>query len=204
MAYHAIAHVKTIHCEKHLGVICPYLFQRTVLPFAGVRRAKGERNLDIDALATSVAYEINLLFMYPANRDLIAPSQEFKIDDILQKLIDISAKIAPDDRIAQSRIHHVEFLVHRQNAFSNQVLSRNAGNQKSLFAGREVVEDGLDRRLAPFSLEKVHDTPCRERVPAFGHHETHDAIQQVNIADLLAPHHVLQEDRGIKIRQIGA
>ena len=99
MAYRAIAHVKTIHREKHLGVICPYLFQRTVLPFAGVCRAKGERNLDIDALATSVAYEINLLFTYPANRDLIAPSQEFKIDDILQKLIDISAKIAPDDRI---------------------------------------------------------------------------------------------------------
>ena len=102
MTNRAVAHVEAIHRQKQFRVGRLDLFQRAVLPFARVFRSERERDLHIETFVAPVADEIDLPFARTADRDVIASSQELKIDDILQKLVDVTAKIPPDDRVPKA------------------------------------------------------------------------------------------------------
>ena len=143
MTDRAVAHVKTIHGEQKFRVGRLDLLQRAVLPLTVFLGTERERDLDVEALAAPVADKIDLLLPCAADRDLITPPQELEVDHVFQQLVDITAKTSPHDRVAQARIRHIELLVHRQNAFADQVLTRNAGDQKRLLAGREVIQHRL-------------------------------------------------------------
>ena len=84
MTNRTVAHIKTIHREQQFRVVCLDLFQRTILAFAGILRTKRERDLHINALAAPVAHEIDLFLAHTAYRNLIPPSQELEINDVLQ------------------------------------------------------------------------------------------------------------------------
>ena len=68
------------------------LLKCAIFPFAGIFRAKRERDLHIETLAASVADEGDLPLAHATDRDLITSSQELEIDHVLQQLVDIPAK----------------------------------------------------------------------------------------------------------------
>ena len=200
----AFAHVEAVHGQEEFPVGGFEPLQRAELAGARFFRAEEVGDLDVEAPAAFVADEVDFALAQAADGDGPATAEELEVDDVFEEAVDVPAQAAADDGVAETGVGDVEFFVHGEDALADEVLPRDAREEEGFFAGGKVVEDGLDGGLAALRLEEGGNAARGEGVAAFGHHEADDAVQEVHVADLPAADHVLEEDGGVEVLEIGA
>ena len=194
MSNRSIAHIEPVHRQKKFTVRRLNILEHSIFPLTSLFISKHECHLNIEPFRSLIADEIDFALFQPSNADVISATHELEIYNILEKLINITSKTSPHNRVADSCISNIKLLVHRKNSLSNKILSRHPCNQKSLLAGSEIVQDSLNRGLSPFPLKKIDNASSRKSVSTFCHDEANDTIKQIDITNLFSSNNILEKN----------
>ena len=136
------AHVELVQRNNIFREVIPNAVVNTELPVDGFRRRQKVCDLNVELLSLFFADKVNLLVASLSDGDIVAPAQQFQKNDVLQNQIDVP-HIAAVDRLTDTVVCDVVFLVGGQNLLALKILPLDLIQQECVSTEFQIIQDRL-------------------------------------------------------------
>ena len=159
--------------------------------------------LDVNHFIVLAGYKVDFpTARLLAGEDFVLLLREVQIDGILYQLVDVSLHVESHVAIPQAHVFEIVFFANLECLKSVYIHASHLVDKVGVLQESQVVDDLQRGHVYPLRFKVFADVVGREQVPYIVCRVDGQGLQEIDIADSFAFHHILQHDGGIDIPKV--